>query len=144
MCFISPNIVIGERIVEDLIVNFAETWTDNRAVEVDQIDSFLTNTFADFFDADIAGTTTNLSRVLVRVYEECRSGQDTGVRHILGNNSTSSLLVDNNQLAPNSSASEMRIETVEQSLQSMEIQSQSSPSEPIDEDGWTTVARRKR
>ena len=142
---------LEERIVEDLLTNFSQAWLDQKEVSQEEVDDFLVGTFQDFFDADIFDTSVNLSKVLIRLYEECKSGQDKGVKHILGESfnkyiSSPCSLVNsdniNNMEAIEAGITSLQVDIISNRMKS-NVSNKSIELAVDNKDGWTTVVNKK-
>lgn len=125
--------------MEDLLLNFAMKWNDQKEVDSSQIDSFLVGTFEDFFDADIDCTATRLSKVLAKLYNEALGGIDRGIRYIL-NDEYDEIIC---HLKRTQASKDLEQVKAEQQVEVAELQSKMKQAVVVDEEGWSTVTRKR-
>uniref|UniRef100_A0A7S3PP84 Pre-rRNA-processing protein TSR2 homolog n=1 Tax=Aplanochytrium stocchinoi TaxID=215587 RepID=A0A7S3PP84_9STRA len=107
-----------ERIVHDMLINFADAWKSNSDVKAVSISEFFNGFFEDFFNADLEGGGYPLAIVLSKVFYECRTGKTTGLEYILGpdwHKNEEQIAVENQSV---SEISDMMVDTMRISEQS--------------------------
>jgi hypothetical protein len=78
-----------ERMIDDLLCNFAERWIAGKTVPIDVLCDFFVSAFDDHFDAEVEDSVVYpLSKVLHTIYEECRHGVLKGAQYIVSKPST--------------------------------------------------------
>lgn len=174
------------RIVDDLLANFAEKWRANQDVDPAQVSKFFELAMDDFFDADIGDSAwsvsgnirleesenasrqptgllkrtcgylvllcvcvcVQLSKVLVKIYDESRHDVTTGLEYILGKDFLARTDEDGNVEKLQDQVSEQLVIVEKDEPKLPEANhttvenTEDTPS--VSDDGWETVTPRNR
>lgn len=135
---------LREKLLDDLLANFAERWIKGKEVEPDSVNTFLLESMDDLFCAELEDSMAwPLSKVVCTLYKECTQGEMKGVNFILEKFGKSSKNKNSGEKEENQNV-ETQVEKTASDLANMTVDAPSAKKETtVDDDGWEVVTKKK-
>ena len=135
-----------DKLVDDLLANYAERWALGKECPVSMVDDFLIGTMDDLFHADIEQNMCYpVAKLCCTLYDECRKGELNGANIVIERQN------QNKAKAAEKIAERMKAVAIDDESANGDAdapaakeqgQDQEQQQQAADDDGWTTVPAR--